>query len=184
MKRSSGSSARIGASRIQEGLPRAPGSQNGYGVGMARERTPNEVSAGGVVVRRAGTPGWEVCLINVRGRWEIPKGHPEKGETPEVAALREVSEETGLEGPSLRIIADLPPSNYVFRAGGRLIFKRVDTFLIACDGNGRLMPQQSEVEDARWMPFDEARNLAAFRDTKLLLDEAVVALKRHSRSKV
>src|SRR5437868_12972519 len=72
-----------------------------------------EVSAGGVVFRHTA-PGMEFALIKAGGRWSFPKGNIERGETPPVAALREISEETGLPLQHLRIIDQLPDVDYVF----------------------------------------------------------------------
>ena len=49
-------------------------------------------AAGGLVTNPAG----EVLLLFRRGKWDLPKGKSEAGESPEETALREVSEETGL----------------------------------------------------------------------------------------
>lgn len=49
-------------------------------------------AAGGVVTNVAG----DLLMINLRGRWDLPKGHVESGESSRVAALREVEEETGI----------------------------------------------------------------------------------------
>jgi 8-oxo-dGTP pyrophosphatase MutT (NUDIX family) len=49
-----------------------------------------------------------------KGRWEFPMGTIEKDETPEVTALREIAEETGLPIKRLRIVGQLPPVNYAF----------------------------------------------------------------------
>src|SRR5947209_3256518 len=90
---------------------------------------PNEVSAGGVVVRRTRRV-LEVCLVNDGRYWGLPKGNVERGETPEQAALREIEEEVGLPAQRLRVVRELTPSDYVYRRGGRLIFKRVHQFLV------------------------------------------------------
>jgi 8-oxo-dGTP pyrophosphatase MutT (NUDIX family) len=139
---------------------------------MARDRRPDEVSAGGVVIREDGDRRL-VCLVSVKGRWEIPKGHPHKGETAAEAAIREISEETGIPAANLRVIRPLTPSNYAFQAGGRLIFKRVDTFLVTCEGDPELHAQVSEVDEVRWFASDHAVEIAAFRDTKKLIGEAM-----------
>ncbi|HET9295675.1 MAG TPA: divalent cation tolerance protein CutA, partial [Candidatus Binatia bacterium] len=60
-------------------------------------RTVREVSAGGVMYRKH-SDGIQIALIHVRNRWGLPKGHVEEGERIEETALREVREETGLEG--------------------------------------------------------------------------------------
>ena len=59
-----------------------------------------QVSAGGVIVRTGVGSDLELCIIKPIGRtiWALPKGQVEAGETEEMAALREVREETGLDG--------------------------------------------------------------------------------------
>ena len=88
---------------------------------------PNEISAGGVVVRPSRS-GYEVCLVSDGRYWGLPKGVVEAGESPEQAALREIAEETGILQSDLRIRATLSPSEYVYRSRntGRLVFKQVD----------------------------------------------------------
>ena len=134
---------------------------------------PNEVSAGGVVVRPAGA-GHEVCLINDGRYWGLPKGNVEPGETPAEAALREISEETGLARSGLAIAGELPASDYVYRRrdSGRLIFKRVHQYLVSAPGGAELHPQESEIADAAWLSFDDAVRRASFDDTRAALREA------------
>jgi 8-oxo-dGTP pyrophosphatase MutT (NUDIX family) len=116
---------------------------------------------------------WQICLVSVKGRWEIPKGHPEKDETAEQTAIREISEETGLPASGLHVTAPLTPSDYAYQSNGKLIFKRVDVFLVMCDGNPELRPQVSEVDAVQWFLAEEAKEIAAFRDTKNSIDEAM-----------
>ncbi len=60
-----------------------------------------QFSAGGIVIKRSN--GTKVLLIKDRfGKWTWPKGHIEKGETSEDAALREITEETGLRNVSIK----------------------------------------------------------------------------------
>jgi len=125
---------------------------------------------------RDSDDGWQVCLVSVKGRWEIPKGHPEEGESAQETALREISEETGIPATNLHVVRALTPSNYAFQSNGSLIFKRVDTFLVTCDDDPPLRPQESEVDDVRWFPASNAKEVAAFRDTKKLIDEAMDSL--------
>jgi 8-oxo-dGTP pyrophosphatase MutT (NUDIX family) len=134
---------------------------------------PNEISAGGVVVRRTRT-GYEACLINDGRYWGLPKGIVEAGETPEQAALREIAEETGIPHDDLRILGSLPASEYVYRARdtGKLIFKRVHRFLVEAPADAALRPDPEEITDAAWLDFDAAARRAGFRDTVQALDAA------------
>lgn len=141
-------------------------------------RRPNEVSAGGVLVRPApGAPGaYEVALVRGGRYWGLPKGHLESGETAADAAIREVAEECGIPAERLRLGRALPGSDYVFRAKGRLVFKHVDFFLIEAPPEAVLVPQEDEIAEAEWLTFDEALNRASFGDTRTAIEAAREAL--------
>ena len=94
-----------------------------------RRRKPREeTSAGGVVFRR-GDDGPLFLLIRDSYRnWGFPKGHLEEGEDPDRAALREVSEETGLG--VLRLTSPIETIDWQFRFRGRLIHKVCHFYLM------------------------------------------------------
>jgi 8-oxo-dGTP diphosphatase len=128
-----------------------------------------------VVLRLAGKKP-EFLLIKAKGRWLFPKGNIEKGETPEKAALREISEETGLPQPSLRIVKALPSIEYIFRWQGKLVFKTVYNFLVEARGNPKLNPQLSELEEAAWFDAQSARKALSFKNSQETLDAAIAAV--------
>ena len=138
-----------------------------------RAFNPTEVSAGGVVVR-AADGGPEVVLVSDGRYWGLPKGNLEAGETPQDAALREVAEETGIRRDTLSVMAELAPSEYVYRRRdtGRLVFKRVHQFLMTAPAGAELSRQESEIADAAWLGFAEAVRRASFDDTRRALREA------------
>lgn len=120
---------------------------------------------------RPSAHGPEVVLISDGRNWGLPKGVVERGETAQDAALREVSEETGIERSVLAIVAELPASEYVYRRRdtGRLIFKRVHQFLMSAPAGARLHRQESEIADAQWLSVDAAMQRATFEDTRRAL---------------
>lgn len=124
-----------------------------------RRRSRREVSAGGVVIRRVGQRV-EYLLVEVAyGRWALPKGKVESGESSEQTALREVREETGLA--TLTIRAALPAVEYVYTdPAGTLVFKIVHFYLIETSADDPLDPDPNEVGDARW--FDARAMLEHF----------------------
>lgn len=127
----------------------------------------DEVSAGGVVVRRSPEGGeWEACLIRVRDAWSLPKGNLDRGETPEQAALREISEETGLPLDRLTVLGELPPAEYMYRRDGRLIGKIVHHYLVEAPNDAPLRPQLAEVDEAQWVPLEQAERQVAYKDLK------------------
>lgn len=113
-----------------------------------------EVSAGGVVYRRDGS-GYQVLICKDAGyhRWVLPKGLVEQGESPEVTALREVREETGVE---TRLVAPLgEPEKYIYTARGVRVFKSVYYFLLEYV-SGDADDHDHEMEAVKWVTFEEA----------------------------
>lgn len=135
-------------------------------------RARREVSAGGVVFRRTSS-GPEFALIKATGRWSFPKGNIEKGETSEAAALREISEETGLPRGQLSIVGRLPDVQYVFRWRGVLVFKTVHTFLVRLDGLAPFEPQLSEIEEVQWFSSAPAAQALGFKSARETLKAAI-----------
>lgn len=125
-------------------------------------------SGGAVLAVREGRV--HVAMIATRGRtrWGLPKGALSHGETSEQAALREVLEETGLEG---EVIKPLETIEYFFRAREAMIQKSVDFYLMRYV-SGNLTPQLSEVDDVEWVPLEEAITRASFDSEKRLLERA------------
>jgi 8-oxo-dGTP pyrophosphatase MutT (NUDIX family) len=138
---------------------------------------PAEISSGGVLVRRLQGE-WKFAAIRPNGKpagvWALPKGLLGPGEPPEATALREVAEETGVEGRSLGKLGDV---RYVYTWRGRRIFKVVSFYLLRYSRGrlGDLAPEQRiEVAEVRWLPLAEAESLLAYRG------EREMAVKAHA----
>ena len=103
-----------------------------------------------------------------RGRliWSLPKGHLEAGETAADAAIREVEEETGIQG---QVLAPLGTIDFWFVADERRIHKTVHHFLLEAVG-GELSDDDIEVEEVAWVPLDELPTRLAYADERRLLD--------------
>jgi 8-oxo-dGTP pyrophosphatase MutT (NUDIX family) len=144
-----------------------------------RPLRPNEISSGAVVVRRSAT-GFEVCLVSDGRHWGFPKGLLEAGETPEDAALREISEETGIARQDLIVAGALPVSEYVYRRPNRgaLAFKRVHHVLVEAPPGTALRPDPAEIAEAGWFGIDDARTRLTFKSAVEVLDAAAAMLAR------
>ena len=82
----------------------------------------------------------------------LPKGHLDGDETDEQAATREVREEGGVEVDLVEPLGDV---RYHYRRDGRLISKRVRFFLFRFR-SGSPADHDHEIEDARWLPMEQA----------------------------
>lgn len=137
--------------------------------GPKRIRATREQTAGGVVYRTMPDGRHEILMIQDRlGRWTIPKGHVEVGESIEQTAVREVGEETGLT--SLRLGEKLDKLHFFYRREGKLIFMTTHVFLMEALGNtDAVVAEQSEgIVDAKWFDQDKALSLIEYRDTERL----------------
>ncbi|WP_018465102.1 NUDIX hydrolase [Calidithermus timidus] len=129
---------------------------------MEAKAKPSErvLGAGGVVFNPAG----EVLLIRDRmGYWVFPKGHLDEGESPEQAALREVREETGIEG---EVLGNLPSTRYTNNRG---VEREIRWFLMLGQGPIRLEPG---LTGAGFFALEEARRILAFPEDLKLLEAA------------
>src|SRR5882762_5876694 len=114
-----------------------------------RLRTVDETSAGGLVVDHEKSIAAVIGRLDRRGRllWSLPKGHIEEGETPEQTAIREVAEETGINGV---VVAELGSIDYWFVTEGRRVHKTVHHYLLRFIG-GELSDADVEVTQVAWV---------------------------------
>lgn len=122
--------------------------------GRGGRRARREESAGGVVVRRIGGVVHALLIRDPYKNWGLPKGHLEGEETPAQAALREVTEETGLS--DLAIGPRIDQIDWYFRLKGDLVHKFCTFFLIRSD-SGEAVPEKGEgITECVWLPIDDA----------------------------
>ena len=134
------------------------------------KRAREERSAGGVVLRRIRGKIHALLIRDPYGNWGLPKGHLETSESSEEAGLREVGEETGLEGielgPKLRTI------DWYFRLKGKLIHKHCTFFLMASE-SGDPVPEEAEgITECRWIPLLEAVEAVAYENAREVVRDA------------
>lgn len=111
-----------------------------------------EVKAAGGLVKH--TASGKYLFIEKKGKLDLPKGHMESGETPETCALREVSEECGINGH--RIVGTLEPSYHTYTWEGISYLKKTNWFMMEYDGTMNLEPQTEEgITKVEWLSADE-----------------------------
>lgn len=124
---------------------------------------PRYSHAGGVVARTVDGQR-EYLLVEARrsrGEWVLPKGHIERGETPEAAAVREVQEEAGV-----RAAVVAPAGESTYSVNGQPV--HTIFFLMRYQGEA----DRQEDRALAWRPYEDARRLLRFDDTRRVLEQA------------
>jgi 8-oxo-dGTP pyrophosphatase MutT (NUDIX family) len=107
-------------------------------------------AAGGLVQHTSG----RYLFIEKKGKLDLPKGHIEEGEEPDECALREVSEECGINGHL--IVKELQPSYHTYTWEGISYLKKTSWFLMNYDGKMIIEPQVKEgITKVEWLLPDE-----------------------------
>lgn len=137
-------------------------------------KTVSATSAGGVVARRVGDQ-IQVALVgnSSRNTWYLPKGGLAKGETIEQAAIREVTEETGLQ---VRMVKPIRPIEYWFHVRGARVHKTVHYFLMEPTGEGDFSQRDWENDRAGWFELRDAMEAMSYENEKELVREAAEML--------
>ncbi|MFD1063914.1 NUDIX hydrolase [Winogradskyella litorisediminis] len=109
------------------------------------KKLPNVVAGGGKVFNKKG----KILFIYRNGKWDLPKGKTEKGETIEETAIREVEEETKVKG--LKLGEPLPTTYHIFKRNGRYKIKITYWFEMHTESKGKLKPQKKEgITKVKW----------------------------------
>ncbi len=105
------------------------------------------IQAGGGLVENERR---EILFIFRRGKWDLPKGKLDRGETLEQCAIREVEEETGVR--QLKLIRFLLITEHEYVERGHKILKETHWWLMKADGIQTLIPQTEEdITEIRWI---------------------------------
>ena len=110
-------------------------------------------AAGGLVTNESD----EVLLIFRRGKWDLPKGKLDKGETIEQCAVREVKEETGLKDITVESL--LQSTFHTYHEGSRFILKESIWYKMKVSGTQKLTPQTEEdIMEIKWVRKDKLKS--------------------------
>lgn len=151
--------------------------------------TKKEFSAGGIVFRQQITDNkkqkkilWLVAQHSLHKGWVFPKGfigdHVE-GESKEDTAVREVREETGVEG---KIIKPLPrPAAYFYVYNKEKRFKTVYYYLMEYRG-GDITKHDFEMQAVEWWPEEKVRKDMTYKGDRTAFDEALILFKKLNKN--
>lgn len=112
------------------------------------------IKAGGGLVKNEND---EILMIFRRGKWDLPKGKLDEGETLEECAKREVEEETGLH--QLTLIKPLLITYHTYHLFGKHNLKETHWYLMKAGGNEKLIPQtEEEISEIVWVKKENLEN--------------------------
>lgn len=136
---------------------------------VAIQEIVREPTSGGIVFRL--TPDKvdiEVLLIqDSKGRWTIPKGHIEPGETAKMTARREIEEETGLK--NFDILTWLGKIHFKYRRADKLVLMTTQIYLVQALDAREMPTAEKWMKGIKWFPFTEALDLIEYEDIEKLM---------------
>ncbi|MDC3109926.1 NUDIX domain-containing protein [Flavobacteriales bacterium] len=113
------------------------------------------ISASGGIVKNDNN---QILFIYRRGKWDLPKGKAEKGESIRETAVREVIEETGIK--KLKIDKYFSNTYHIVRNNKKYFLKETSWFLMSSNFKGKLKPQLNEgIKSVKWKTFDDAKKI-------------------------
>ena len=150
-----------------------PKKQDSQSTTPEKVTTMDQISAGGVAFRWKDAEA-EIAIVSVKPklRWQLPKGIVDEGETPQVAALREVHEEAGVETNTVRLIETIEYWYRSVKYGKPVRYHKFVHFYLMEYKSGNVTDHDDEVEEARWVSFDEALELLDFKSEREVVEKA------------
>jgi len=107
-------------------------------------------AAGGIV-----TKGDKVLFIKRLGKWDLPKGKFDKGESPEECAIREVEEECYVR---VKMGSEIGRTWHTYTQNRKSILKKTYWYTMDCVDDAKMKPQKEEgIEQVKWLTHQEAK---------------------------
>ena len=128
-----------------------------------------EPTSGGIVFRfTKDRKDIDILLIqDSKGRWTIPKGHIEPGETAKMTARREIEEETGLRNVS--VLAWLGKIHFKYRRLDKLVLMTTQVYLVQSLDTHERPTAEKWMKGIRWFTFNEALETIEYEDIEKLM---------------
>ena len=135
--------------------------------------TRDQISSGGVAFRWQELEP-EIAIVSVKPslRWQLPKGIVDPGESPEITAVREVREEAGIKTNLLSLIETIEYWYRCTKYGKPSRFRKFVHFYLLSYRSGDVANHDHEVAEARWVGFEEAMEMLAFKSERQVVEKA------------
>ena len=142
--------------------------------GKEKVATMDQISAGGVAFRwKDSKPEIAIVSVKPKLRWQLPKGIVDEGESPEVTAVREVREEAGVETERIRLIETIEYWYRSVRQGQPVRYHKFVHFYLLQYISGDVSDHDHEVAESRWVSFEEALEMLAFKGEREVAEKAL-----------
>ena len=146
--------------------------------------TLDQISAGGVAFRwKDSEPEMVIVSVKPKLRWQLPKGIVDPGESPEVTAVREVKEEGGVETERLALIETIEYWYRSVKNGKPVRFHKFVHFYLMEYRSGDVSNHDHEVEESRWVNFDQAVEMLEFKSEREVAEKAREMIEGGERQK-
>lgn len=121
-------------------------------------------AAGGLIKNKEGL----YLVMKRRGKWDLPKGKVNRKETIEAAAVREVTEETGLFG--IAIVSPMMSTYHTYYIESTPVLKKTSWFEMLYMGNDEPIPElEEDITEIKWVRKDELGSI--MRNTYLAIND-------------
>ena len=139
----------------------------------AKITTMDQISAGGVAFRWTDSKP-EIAIVSVKPklRWQLPKGIVDPGESPQGTAVREVREEAGVDADLIQLIETIEYWYRSMKNGQPVRYHKFVHFYLMKYRSGDVSNHDHEVEEARWVSFDEALEMLEFKSEREVAEKA------------
>lgn len=135
----------------------------------AIQEVVREPTAGGIVFRTNPKQNdIEILLIqDSKGRWTIPKGHIEPGETAKQTAIREIGEESGLF--HIQVITWLGKIHFQYRRIDKLVLMTTQIYLVRAMDDAETPTKEQWMKGIKWFKFNDAIEAIEYEDIEKLM---------------
>ena len=159
-----------------------PKKQDNQSSSQGKIDTLDQISAGGVAFRwKDSEPEIAIVSVKPKLRWQLPKGIVDPGESPQVTAARVVREEAGIETDLLKLIETIEYWYRSERYGKPVRYHKFVHFYLLKYKSGDVANHDHEVEESRWVSFNEALELLDFKSEREVVVKAREMLKEMAR---
>ena len=150
-----------------------PKQQDNQFSSQGKVTTMDQISAGGVAFRwRDSEPEIAIVSVKPKLRWQLPKGIVDPGEAPQVTAVREVREEAGVETDLIKLIETIEYWYRSVKYGKPVRYHKFVHFYLLEYKSGDVENHDHEVEESRWVSFEEALKRLDFKSERDVVAKA------------